>query len=306
MLTSQSSRLEIIKITEDQSIFAWASDEGRSGLFASTPSSFLHSGSIVGLSIRGPRPSPHVMTSRGLNIELDFLERASRGPGPPGFIGLLHCCRQAAKLDTCLAVYLANLRGEAPDVFNRVECNRLLSIELPQSPTRKTVYIRQEHSTEAMQQSLPISIRTRSIQCEIPLMDRHPHHGLYWRDEQCGPKLLQLFAGGVSTTVSSLGNVAYLIFREFEVPFVLVIGIFQDCPPLIDIREPKGTKSLDDVAQGALQEKTFELNKFRSRFVTDRPSLCLGSSGKLLKAVMKKQLVAGKAEYVLDLDIVVT
>jgi hypothetical protein len=35
-------------------------------------------------------------------------------------------------------------------------------------------------------------------------------------------------------------------------------------------------------------------------------SLCLGSSGKVLKAAMKKKLVGGKAEYVLEFDIVTT
>jgi hypothetical protein len=299
---------EIIKITEDQSIFAWASDEGRSGLFASSPSSFLKSGNIIQLSggaINSIRPSPHSMTSRGLMIELDLLDRTPRGPpGPAGVIGLLHCRHQRAEPETCFAVYLTNVRGEAPDVFNRVECSRLLSMRLSRSPIRKTVYIRQEHPNGDMQQSLSISIRTRSIECDIPLSDRHPLHGLYWSDEQKGPKLLQIFASGSSTTVSSLGNVAYLIFRDFEVPFVLVIGIFQDCPPLIDIRRSEKGKSLDDVAQLALREKTFELNKFRSRFVTDRLSLGLGSSGKVLKAAMKKKLVGGKAEYVLELDIV--
>ena len=63
-------------------------------------------------------------------------------------------------------------------------------------------------------------------------------------------------------------------------PFILVIGIFQDCSPLIDIREPEKGGLLDNVAYEALREKTFDLNKRRSRFVTDIVSFCLGNSGK--------------------------
>jgi hypothetical protein len=63
---------------------------------------------------------------------------------------------------------------------------------------------------------------------------------------------------------------------------------------LIDIRKSEKGKSLDNVAQLTLQEKTFELDKFRSRFVIDNFSRCLGSSGKFLKAAIKKNPVGGK------------
>lgn len=295
-------QLEIIRITEDHSIFAWTSNRYQSGLLASSPSSFLESGNVLdfGTSKR-PRGSPHSMTSRGLNIELDILENSPLAK-PQGVIALLNCGYQAEK-SSCLAVHLAGIPGD-DNTFRRIECRTFVFMKLPQPSTRKAIYIKQEYSASAMQRSLPIAIRTRSIQCEVPLSDRHPLHGLYWGGDERGPKLLQHFISSHSTTVSSLGSVAYLIFRDFEVPFVLVIGIFQDCPPLLDIRKPDKGKSLDDVAYRALREKTFELDKFRSRFVTDRLSLSLASSGKVLRAAMKKKLVGGKAEYVLELDII--
>ena len=73
-----------------------------------------------------------------------------------------------------------------------------------------------------------------------------------------------------------------------------MIGIFQDCAPLIDIRKSKKGKSLDNVAQLALQEKTFELDKFRSRFIIDKFSRCLVNSVKALMAAMKKKPVGSK------------
>jgi hypothetical protein len=48
------------------------------------------------------------------------------------------------------------------------------------------------------------------------------------------------------------------------------------------------------VAQLALQEKTFELDKFRSRFIIDKFSRCLVNSGKVLMAAMKKKPVGSK------------
>lgn len=48
------------------------------------------------------------------------------------------------------------------------------------------------------------------------------------------------------------------------------------------------------MAQLALQEKTFELDKFRSRFIIDKFSRCFVNSGKVLMAAMKKKPVGSK------------
>jgi hypothetical protein len=111
---------EIIRSTEDHSIFAWVSDQYGSRLPASSPSSFLESGTVVGLRGRELSKklpaSPHSMSSRVSNIEMNLLE--SEVLGLSGFIALLNCCHRTEP-GTCLAVYLINIRGEDPNIFCR-------------------------------------------------------------------------------------------------------------------------------------------------------------------------------------------
>jgi hypothetical protein len=67
------------------------------------------------------------------------------------------------------------------------------------------------------------------------------------------------------------------------------------------MREAEEYKSLNDIAEETLFEDS---SKFRSRFVTDRLRLHLGSFGKVLTAVMRKKVDSGHVEYVLELSVV--
>ena len=78
---------------------------------------------------------------------------------------------------------------------------------------------------------------------------------------------------------------------------MLLIGGFLDCTLLIDMREAE-YKSLNDIAEETLFE---ESSKFRSRFVTDRLRLHLGSFGKVLTAVMRKKVDSGQWSTYLSL-----
>lgn len=62
---------EIMKISDDESLFAWTSDQGGSGLLAAQPSYFADSGDIVEETYSGgtSRP-PFSMTNKGLEIAL--------------------------------------------------------------------------------------------------------------------------------------------------------------------------------------------------------------------------------------------
>ncbi|KAF7513708.1 hypothetical protein GJ744_007759 [Endocarpon pusillum] len=64
---------EIIKQTDDETIFAWTGvEEGGSGLLAPSPANFLYSGSIQQDKQHGERP-PYQTTNRGLSIECQML-----------------------------------------------------------------------------------------------------------------------------------------------------------------------------------------------------------------------------------------
>jgi hypothetical protein len=65
-------QLEIIKTSDDQSIFAWTGDENRgpSGLLAKSPDDFRRSHDICQVIDTNPDPAPYEMTNKGLRISL--------------------------------------------------------------------------------------------------------------------------------------------------------------------------------------------------------------------------------------------
>lgn len=73
---------EIMKISDNESLFAWTSDQGGSGLLTAQPSYFADSGNIVEETLSGgtSRP-PFSMTNKGLEIALPkkHLQLSSQG-----------------------------------------------------------------------------------------------------------------------------------------------------------------------------------------------------------------------------------
>ena len=165
-------------------------------------------------------------------IDLDFFGKLPKGPaGPVSFpvIAVLNCCRQTMP-GTSLTISLANVQDDA-NVFCRVDCKSLLSMKISRVSSRKIAYIKQEYSTHHSERMFPVSISTRSLQYKMPLSDRLLQGRMYWKDDRNGPKQYWSF----SATTRCRSATAILICRDFEVPFILVIGIFHECSPLIDI-----------------------------------------------------------------------
>jgi hypothetical protein len=64
---------EIIKMSDDQSIFAWDTGSARSAALAAWPSNFADSGNVVPIP-RDPSAMPYTVTHMGLHITLTMLE----------------------------------------------------------------------------------------------------------------------------------------------------------------------------------------------------------------------------------------
>ena len=79
---------EILKRSDDESLFAWTSPEIYSGMLAIHPRCFERSGDILGFSL--PYRPPYAMTNKGLQFTLpsDHVGKASRET-----ICYLFCCR---------------------------------------------------------------------------------------------------------------------------------------------------------------------------------------------------------------------
>lgn len=83
---------EIIKESDDQSLFAWGLDSplthGPSGIFARSPADFATAGNIIPCSTWNAK-IPHYITSKGLRIELPLY--VEYGGNHSGEYAILSC-----------------------------------------------------------------------------------------------------------------------------------------------------------------------------------------------------------------------
>ncbi|KAM3532251.1 hypothetical protein NHJ13051_000237 [Beauveria bassiana] len=78
---------EIMKISDDQSIFAWESSDTRTGLLATSPAAFARSKNIVPLKRPDTPSSQLTVTSRGIHLDIHFIATSPRRVG----LAVLHC-----------------------------------------------------------------------------------------------------------------------------------------------------------------------------------------------------------------------
>ncbi|KAI0536367.1 ankyrin repeat-containing protein [Xylaria digitata] len=78
---------EILRTTNDYSLFAWRSTEDNSGIFATSPAAFDISGSIIQTSPFSNMSSPPTVTSRGIRLSLQFKDSGQLGSG----LAILDC-----------------------------------------------------------------------------------------------------------------------------------------------------------------------------------------------------------------------
>ncbi|KAH7406944.1 HET and ankyrin domain protein [Phaeosphaeria sp. MPI-PUGE-AT-0046c] len=64
---------EILKISEDHSLFAWRSTDNRGGCLATSPASFSGSNNIVHLGSSTAYSEPTIVSSSGIHLELPFI-----------------------------------------------------------------------------------------------------------------------------------------------------------------------------------------------------------------------------------------
>ncbi|MCJ1326852.1 hypothetical protein MMC10_003518 [Thelotrema lepadinum] len=140
---------EIMKQSDDQSIFAWfddeASEDSYHGLLAKSPHKFIRSGQFIPYRGWEPRP-PYLMTNRGLQIDM-FL---SSGAGNL-FVGCLNCPVPSKYEDsTFVGLYLKKI-AESDNQYARVnvglmkEMNPLIMIPLTKM---QRIYVPQSFPTQ--------------------------------------------------------------------------------------------------------------------------------------------------------------
>ena len=127
-------QLEIIKRSDDESIFAWASDQYFAGMLAPSPSYFAAS-EDVRKYLRGveQRP-PYAMTNKGLDFHIP-------DPRLPGGEVALHCSRTIGEEDVAVTITLYKHN----DTWQRMPCKlgrRKIFVRV--GTKTKAIYVRQD------------------------------------------------------------------------------------------------------------------------------------------------------------------
>jgi ankyrin repeat protein len=117
---------EIMKVSDDYSIFAWKSeDQNHGGLLATSPDAFEESADItVGRNPSATISSPLTITNIGIQLELSFIGIGHRGFG----LAILHCTK-LGKEDLLIAIYLRDI-SLTMERFERVRCGKFELIDL--------------------------------------------------------------------------------------------------------------------------------------------------------------------------------
>ena len=124
-------QLEIIRKSDDESIFAWTSNRNSSGMLAFHPGNFADSGDITIFRRLEKKRFPYFMTNQGL--ELQVPNRRPAGHEASDHYSLLQDrvllalnCWRYGRNDDCAITIVLQRFGEN---WERIQCSRLESIE---------------------------------------------------------------------------------------------------------------------------------------------------------------------------------
>jgi ankyrin repeat protein len=136
---------EIMRVTDDHSLFAWTSTEGRGGILANSPAAFAYSGNIIPVSSAYATSSPSTISSRGIHLFLPFIENGQQGKG----LAVLQCT-EIGKETMRLAIHLRDVFLTKED-FVREKSTALAIVDIENvnnlHHSLTSLYVRQWHST---------------------------------------------------------------------------------------------------------------------------------------------------------------
>ncbi|KAI9052004.1 hypothetical protein LZ554_004258 [Drepanopeziza brunnea f. sp. 'monogermtubi'] len=155
-------QLEILRISDDESIFAWADDKDTSGgLLARSPKAFQNSGDFRRLDVFRYEKAPYSMTNKGIRVELpvcipeelhlDFMDADDT------FLAFLSC--RAGQNYSMLAILLRRIKGNQ---FTRVSSAEIIRVpgwndnmQARIESSTRMVQVKQEDDSELSFRGLP-------------------------------------------------------------------------------------------------------------------------------------------------------
>ncbi|RCI14274.1 hypothetical protein L249_6150 [Ophiocordyceps polyrhachis-furcata BCC 54312] len=115
---------EIMKMSDDHSLFAWESSDARGGLLASSPAAFSGSSQVMQFNPFDTPKSPLTVSSRGVYVDLRFIGCGKQGLG----MAILHCKDRGGEDKKPLAIYLRDT-SMTMERFIRVRCDKVARLD---------------------------------------------------------------------------------------------------------------------------------------------------------------------------------
>lgn len=115
---------EIIRVSDDHSLFAWESSDDRGGLLATSPAAFKSSGDIIQLDHVDDSHNTLTISSRGVHLNFQLI---GMGPQKLG-LAILHC-KERHGAHNQIAIYVKDLTGTT-ERFQRVRSTELERLDL--------------------------------------------------------------------------------------------------------------------------------------------------------------------------------
>ena len=126
-------QLEIIKQSDDDSVFAWTSSELTPGVLAPRPRSFRYSGDIHSLVFRSGHRLPYAMTNKGLQFHVPRLSKDQQA-----ILLQPHCSRFISERRVKVRILLLRRDG----VWRWARCDTLLQSDQRLDPgAQRIIYI---------------------------------------------------------------------------------------------------------------------------------------------------------------------
>ena len=129
---------EIMKVSDDHSLFGWRSTEDHGGILATSPAAFADSGNIIQINPSNMISSPLILSSRGIHLSLPFKNEGEEGSG----LAILRCT-MVGKENMRLAIHLRGVfltkEDFAREQSSMLELLDLGDADLSQYPLTKCV-----------------------------------------------------------------------------------------------------------------------------------------------------------------------
>lgn len=122
---------EILRVSDDVSLFAWKSEYGK-GLLAPSPAAFLYSGNVVRCGRLNIADNPPTVSSRGIYLEVHFV-----GVGPGIGLAILDCQDQD-NADKSIAIYVEDIFLTRDTSLTMQHFKRILTEELTEIDLQTT------------------------------------------------------------------------------------------------------------------------------------------------------------------------